>query len=129
MLVDGYSLGAIAEALTATNAALPANRRVTRDSLETHRRKHFPLELGASSLWRRLLESRAEAEVLTYNEGVANLVTPRIYLETMLIKAYGGVISEAAEITADQGLSAARELARLAAADEATERMAKIVAT
>lgn len=125
MLANGFSLRAIFESLAEVNGGLVPNRRITMDSLETHRRKHFPLQAGASAVWRRLLEERAAAESATYAEGVINLVTPRAYLEVMLAKSFAGLADEAAEVGVDQGLAAARELGKLVAQDDDEQKWAR----
>ncbi len=115
MLASGFSLRAIFESLAAVNASLPPKSRVTMDSLETHRRKHFDVQVGASSVWRNILEQRVAAESATYEEGVINLLTPRIYFEAVMTKAFAGLTDEAAAVSIDQGVAAARELGKLTA--------------
>jgi hypothetical protein len=83
-----------------------------------HRKRHFNLQVGASALYRKILEDRAEAA--TFDEGVISLVTPRVYLEVMVAKAFGGLTDETAEVTIDQGIAASRELSRLVAHDDDT---------
>ena len=115
MLVEGYSLSAILQGLAAVNSGLPPKGRVTIDSLETHRRKHFDVQVGASSVWRNILEQRVAAEAATYEQGVINLLTPRVYFEVLMTKAFAGLTDEAAEVSIDQGVAAARELGKLTA--------------
>jgi hypothetical protein len=54
----------------------------------------------------------------TYQQGVTSLLTPRVYLEVMLAKAFAGLTDEAAEVSIDQGVAAARELGKLTAQGE-----------
>ncbi len=82
-------------------------------SVETHRARHFDLQAGASALWRRILEERAAAESADYERGIVNLVTPRVFFETMMIKSYAALADEETTISVDQGLAAARELGKL----------------
>ena len=60
---------------------------------------------------------------------MTSLLTPRIFLEAMMVKAFPGVIDGTAEISAADGARAAAELQKMTAADADTDRMAKIVAT
>ena len=102
-LVQGYSLSAILANLSAINSGLPANRRVTRDSLQTHRTRHLDLQVGASSVWRRMLEDRVAADADDYAAGVVSLITPRAYLEVLLAKSYTNLVEESAEVGCGRG--------------------------
>lgn len=125
-LVEGYSLSAILAGLAALNSGLAPNRRVTKDSLETHRERHWPAQAGANALWRRLMEERAATEAANYEQAVTSLLTPRVYLEVMMTKGFAGLTNEAAEVSIDQGLAAARELGKLADRDDDEQRWAKV---
>jgi hypothetical protein len=100
--------------------------RGTSDRLETHRARHFPIQAGAGSVWRAMLEDRAEAEAAHFERGVLNLVTPRAYLQVMLAKSFAGLASDGAEIGPDLGLRAAAELHKLAAVDDEQRRWAQV---
>ncbi len=113
MLAGGYSLAAILDTLQPVNASLPRKSQITSDSLHKHRIKHFNLAQPAAALWRRILEERAAAESADYERGVVNLVTPRVFFETMMIKSYAALADEETTISVDQGLAAARELGKL----------------
>jgi hypothetical protein len=93
--------------------AVDFQARITADSLQTHRARHFNIQAGASALWRRILEERAAAESADYERGVVNLVTPRVFFELMMVKSYAALADEATTISVDQGLAAARELGKL----------------
>src|SRR5436189_61027 len=95
--------------LTLTNG--PGNRPGT-----SHRHRHFPVQAGASSVWRELME-RATVEAAIYQEGVTSLLTPRIYFQAMMMKAFPGLTDEAAEISAADGARAAAELQKMTVAD------------
>jgi hypothetical protein len=129
MLASGYTNAAILDAIASMNLKLPPKSRITDDSLRRHQRRHFAIQAGASSLWRRLMEERAEAEATTFNDGVISLVTPRVYLEVMVAKAFGGLTDDAAEVTIDQGLAASRELNRFVTHDDDAAKWAQIHAT
>lgn len=129
MLANGFTTTAILNAIAGVNASLAPKSRITDDSLHRHRHRHFPVQAGASSVWRELMERRAEAESATFEQGVSNLLTPRIFLEAMMVKAFAGVIDGTAEISVADGARAAVELQKMTAADGGTEQMAKIVAT
>jgi len=126
MLAGGFSLRAIFESLVSVNDGLPSNRRVTMPSLETHRAKHFNLQVGASAVWRTILEERAAADTANYERGVLNLVTPRAFLEVLVAKSYAALASDDAEIGPDLGLRAAAELHKLAAAGDEQQRWAQV---
>jgi hypothetical protein len=128
MLANGFTTTAILSAIAGINAALPAKARVTDDSLNRHRHRHFPVQAGASSVWRQLMEQRAATESATFHEGVTNLLTPRIFFETLMIKGYSSLLDEDAEVTVDQAARAAAELNKLVDDDDAQHRMAQIVA-
>src|SRR5262245_22574933 len=49
------------------------------------------------------MEQRTAAESATYQEGVTNLLTPRIFFEAMMVKACPGVIDDAAQISVADG--------------------------
>jgi hypothetical protein len=125
MLAEGFTLRAIFENLAEVNLGLPPKSQVSRDSLETHRRKHFGLQAGAGSVWRKILEERVAAEAADYERGFVNLVTPRAYLEVMVAKPYAGLADEAAEVGLDLGLAAARELGKLAHRDDDEQKWAR----
>jgi hypothetical protein len=72
------------------------------------------------------MEARAEAESATYQAGVANLVTPRIFFEVMVAKSFAGLTDEDSEVSLDQGLAAARELGKLASQDDDEAKWAKV---
>jgi hypothetical protein len=129
MIAGGFSLRAIYEGLAAVNTGLPSNRRITVDSLQTHRSRHFDVQVGASAVWRRILEERLAADAVNYENGVMSLVTPRLYLETVVTRGYANLIDENAQVTLGEGLAAARELAKLAANDDQDQRWAEIHAT
>jgi hypothetical protein len=101
--VLGYDLGCLA-----INSTLPPKSRVTIDSLRTHRARHF--DAGVASVWRAIVEQRAAAEMASYEDGVANLVDSRTFLEAVVARSYAGVIDEGMQISTDQGISAAKEL-------------------
>jgi hypothetical protein len=113
MLANGFTAGAILDAIAGVNASLAPKSRITDDSLHRHRHRHFPVQAGASSVWRQLMEQRAQTEAATFQEGVTSLLTPRLFFEVMMTKGFAGLTDEAAEVGPEMGLAAAKELARL----------------
>ena len=129
MIAGGFSLRAIYESLASVKDTLGRRSRITMDSLETHRRKHFNTQMGASAIYRRILEERVAADAVNYENGMMNLLTPRVFFETVMVKGYANLIDESAQVTLDQSLAASRELAKLAGNDDVTQRWAEIHAT
>ena len=125
-LVEGYSTSAILQSLTDLNSGLPSKHRVTIDSLQTHRAKHFDLQVGANAVWRHLQEQRMTERSADYDRGVASLVNPMIYLETMMIKGYASLVDQGTAVTPEQGAGAARELARLLAHGDDEQKWAEV---
>ena len=122
MLVQGYSLDAILGSLEPLNATL-GRSRVTADSLWKHRTRHFNIQVGASAVWRRLVEER---QAVGYDNAVTTAVTSRALLEAVQTKGFATVIDPDTHITVEQALAASRELTKMAAVYDQEQRWAEV---
>ena len=77
-----------------------------------------------SAIWRDFLEKQA-----TENASLAqavNLLTPAVYLQAVMTKAFAGLTHEAAEVGVGDCIVAAREVAKLLAHTDDDARWAKV---
>jgi hypothetical protein len=111
LITAGYGLTAILELVEPINSTLPAKSRVTIDSLHKHRKLHYNAQVPAAAIYRRTLEEKAEQAA--YDEHVTSLVSAAGVWQVVMDRGFQTLVAEDTQITVEQTLQAAREMARL----------------
>lgn len=110
LLSHAMSYRAILELIAPLNDLLPERKRVTVKVIGNHSRRHFPIERTAQSVYRRIVERRAEEFGLDLADGVGGVLTTVGYLEVLMQKAYEAVVDPQAVVRPELGMRAAVKL-------------------
>ena len=99
--------------------------RVTIDSVRNHCGRHFPVQSVAKATYRDILERRAGENRIDFIEGVATVLTPIAFFETVMVKSYETLVDSDTKVDVNTGMVAA---GRLQAVIDDTDRGARQVA-
>jgi hypothetical protein len=123
LLNAGFTTAAIVDNLSGINARLPAKSRITKDSVDRHRQRHYDRQQPMGAAYRRVLEQVAAENGL---DGQANILAPAAFFQSVMSKAFEALGN--AEVSISEGIAAGRELAKLLVAGDQTQRWAAIQA-
>ena len=113
MLANGSSYAMVLRALAADNAELDKCDRVTIDSVRNHCGRHFPVQQVARATYRDILEHRARENAVDFVNGVATVITPIAFLETVMVKSYETLVDSDTKIDVHTGILATGRLQSL----------------
>lgn len=102
MLVEGSTYTAIARHI---NPGL--TRKITYASIRIHSIRHMPPQSAAV---RAIIERRSQQMHQDFVEGTNNLITPYIYAEVTLKKAFDSMVKLGTQVSVKEGLDAAKIL-------------------
>lgn len=128
MLALGRTYASILREIDPLVEDLPEVQRPTYNSVYNHAKRHFPIDHSAQALYREILERRAVESDQNFIEGVGHAVTTLGYLETMMVKAYRGLVSGETEVNVEQGMKAAVKLHEIASVNEGQMEAAQAAA-
>ncbi|HEY2502778.1 MAG TPA: hypothetical protein VGI68_15525 [Mycobacterium sp.] len=80
------------------------------DSVRNHASRHFPVQHIAQAAYREIVERRAAESQIDFVAGVATALTPLAYLETIMVRAFEGLVQDGTEVSVETGLRAAEKL-------------------
>lgn len=104
MLAEGFTYRDIAKQVQ--NLDIPNGpHKLTTDQIRTHFEKHLPAKTGAV---RTIIEHRAAQMQKDFIEGTENLVSPYVYAEVLLQKAFQDMATSRDAITPKDGIEAAK---------------------
>lgn len=108
MIAGGYKQTEILRHLEqAHNAHTEKKNHISYASINNHAKKHLSVE---DAVVREILERRAAEADIPIDEGVRNIITPAAFAEGVVYKAHEKLTQDKLEITARDGLEAARTL-------------------
>jgi hypothetical protein len=110
LLAGGFTTAAIVDLVAPLAATV--RTRITDDCVAVHRRRHFPRQMPAADVWRRVLEATA-AEQASFDKGMNSLLTAAGYFTTVMLKANMTLTAEGTEVSVGDGIAASRELSKL----------------
>ena len=93
MLATGSSYAQIVRAVGADGAG-----ELSLDSVRNHANRHFPVQNVAQATYREIVERRAAENKIDFVAGVGTALTPAAYLETIMAKAFEGLVQDRTEI-------------------------------
>jgi len=95
------------------NAELDKCDRVTIDSIRNHTARHFPVQNVAKVTYREILERRANTNGVDFVEGVATVLTPIAFFETVMVRSYETLVDSDTRVDVNTGIVAAGRLQSL----------------
>lgn len=109
LAASGYKMSEISRHVDAAHNAYvdSPSDRIAYASINRHIMRHLSVEDAAI---KEILERRALEKEINLEEGVRNIVTPASFAETVVVKAQEKLVDGKLEITARDGLEAARTL-------------------
>lgn len=110
MLAHAMTYRDILRVLEPINAMLPQDRQITYNSINTHAKRHFPIQDTANAVYRRIIEKRAEEYEVDYVRGVGGALTPLAYLDVMMTKGFETMAQEGTRIDPADGMRAAEKI-------------------
>jgi hypothetical protein len=128
MLARSFTIEDILDVLESHNRTLKYNRRVTYDSVRRHRINHFPVQVPASAVMRKLVEKRAVEAGVDVDNASGMLVNAMSYLEAMMHRGFERVSDPMVLISAEEGMKAAVKLHELQRKDEGMMDRARMLA-
>jgi len=128
LLARAFTIDDCLEVLEPHNITLKYQRRITYDSLRRHRKHHFPMQVPASAVIRKLIERRARESGVDVETATGTLVNAMSYLETMMIRGFEQVENPSVLISAEAGMKAAVKLHELQRKDEGMMDRARMLA-
>jgi hypothetical protein len=105
MLATGSSYAQIVRAVGADGAG-----ELSLDSVRNHANRHFPVQNAAQATYREIVERRAAENQIDFVAGVGTALTPVAYLETIMAKAFEGLVKDGTDVSVETGLRAAEKL-------------------
>ena len=108
LLAYGTSFVDILEILAPVNEALPKERRISKSSLYTHSRRHFPLEDASAAVFRKIMEEETEKTGGDWIDGIGSQINYYTYLKTMETKGFQNLMAPGTEVTPVEGMNASQ---------------------
>lgn len=102
MLTQGYSYSSIAKSVQPI-----IGKPLSYNSIRTHNLNHLP---ARSAAIRSVIEERSKKMQKDFIEGTANLISPYVYAEIMMKKAFEELVESGTKVTPKEGLEAAKLL-------------------
>lgn len=128
LLARAFTIEDCLDVLESHNRTLKYQRRITYDSLRRHRANHFPIQVPASAVMRKLLEKRATEAGMDVDTASGTLVNAMSYLEAMMHRGFERVSDPMVLISAEEGMRAAIKLHELQHKDEGMLDRARMLA-
>lgn len=128
LLAHGLTLRDINDAISPLNKSKPHRERVNINNLREHRNRHFNVQSQANSVYRNILEKRAQELGVDFEQGVGTAVTHLAYLDTMIAKGYETMVNEDTVISPAAGLDAVMKRNELMRMDAGAVEQARMMA-
>jgi hypothetical protein len=123
MLSHAMTYQDVLDALEPLNNTLPDDRKITYKALWNHAQRHFPIENAAASIYRKMVEKRAEEMQKDFVNGVGGFITLAGYLEVLRQKGFETLVDENTKVSVETGMRAAEKLHQL---EEGGDKDAKL---
>jgi hypothetical protein len=107
MLAGGSTYAQIVRAVAVDGAG-----KLSLDSVRNHTNRHFPVQQTAQAAYREIVERRAAEIGIDFINGVTTAITPLALFETMVVKAFQGLVQDDIRVSPETGLKAAEKLQR-----------------
>lgn len=128
LLAHGLTLRDINDAIAPFNKDKPHRERININNLREHRKRHFDVQSQANTVYRNILEKRAQELGVDYEQGIGTAVTHLAYLDTMIAKGYETMINPDTIISPAAGLDAVMKRNELTRKDAGAVEQARMMA-
>jgi hypothetical protein len=103
------------------------DRIISARSVWHHRRFHFGIDEPAKSVYREIMERRADEDNVDHVNGIGHAITPYAVMETVMVKGYHNVVQDDTVITVKETVDAAARLYDLTNQDTGQRKMADVL--